>query len=119
MVENPIKTCPVDLSSKKCQPCEGTTPPLTVEEANKLFAQISGWELIEGAKIKKEFKFKDFSAAMEFVNKVANIANQENHHPAILISYNKVKITNSTHAIGGLSENDFILAAKIDKLINN
>jgi 4a-hydroxytetrahydrobiopterin dehydratase len=118
MEENKVNACPIDLSSKKCKPCEGGTPPLATEEANKLLAQISGWELLEGIKIKKEFKFKDFLAAMEFVNNVANIANQENHHPAILISYNKVKITSSTHAIGGLSENDFILAAKIDKLIS-
>ncbi len=111
------KTCEVNLSSKKCQPCAGATPPLTVEEASKFLAQVSGWELVEGSKIKKEFKFKNFTASMDFVNNIAKIAEAENHHPSIFINYNKVKITCTTHAIGGLSENDFILAAKIDKLI--
>ncbi|MDP2938626.1 MAG: 4a-hydroxytetrahydrobiopterin dehydratase [Candidatus Omnitrophota bacterium] len=110
------KTCEIDLSSKKCKPCEGGMPPLTLDEANKFLTQISGWELVEGNKIRKEFKFKNFSASLDFVNNVAKIAEQEGHHPTILINYNKVKLTATTHAIGGLSENDFILAAKIDKL---
>lgn len=70
----------------------------------------------EDKKIKKEFKFADFKGAMEFVNRIARLAEEESHHPAIFISYNKVRLTFSTHAIGGLSENDFIMAAKTDKL---
>lgn len=111
------KTCEVNLSSKKCKPCEGGTSPLALDEANKFLAQVTGWELLEAVKIKKEFKFKNFLAAMEFVNNVAKIAEAEGHHPAIFINYNRVKITSTTHAIGGLSENDFILAAKIDRLV--
>ena len=75
------------------------------------------WEVAEGKKIFRRFSFKNFKEAMAFVNKVADIAESEGHHPDIFVSYNKVKITLFTHAIGGLSENDFILAAKIEKLI--
>lgn len=114
--KSPKEVCAVDLSLKKCKPCAGKVPPLTEDEANRLLKEVSGWELIEATKIKKEFKFKDFLVAMDFVNNVAKIAEAEGHHPTILISYNKVRITCLTHAIGGLSENDFILAAKIDKL---
>jgi 4a-hydroxytetrahydrobiopterin dehydratase len=105
----------MDLKDKKCVPCEGGTPPFTEKQAKKYFFQVKGWEL-EGKSIKKRFKFKDFAEAMKFVNKVAKIAEKEDHHPDILINYNRVKLELSTHAIGGLSENDFILAAKIDEI---
>lgn len=86
------------------------------EEAKKMMAELnSDWELKED-KIEREFKFKDFKEAMVFVNKVAEIAEGEGHHPDMEIKYNKVEIELSTHAIHGLSENDFIVAAKIDKL---
>jgi 4a-hydroxytetrahydrobiopterin dehydratase len=92
---------------------------ISKEEANKYMADVLGWELdAEGKKISKEFKFKDFKEAMEFVNKVADVANSEDHHPDIYIYYNKVKMDLSTHAIGGLSENDFIVAAKINHLLS-
>ena len=104
-----------DLLSKKCIPCEGGMDPLTKEEAGKYLSQVEGWNMTEGGKkISKEFKFQDFIGAVDFVNRVADVAEMEGHHPDIEIHYNKVKITNWTHAIGGLSENDFILAAKID-----
>ena len=106
-----------NLAEKKCKACEGGTPPLKQEEANEYLAKVLGWELVEGVKIKKEFKFKTFKDSIAFVNKVADTAEEEAHHPTITIIYNKVRITLSTHAIGGLSENDFIMAAKIDKLI--
>ena len=107
----------MDLTKKHCVPCEGGIPPMDKEEAEKYLKQIKSWELV-GNKIEKELKFKNFKKAMEFVNKVAELAEEEVHHPDILVySWNKVKITTYTHAIGGLSENDFILAAKIDKLI--
>lgn len=116
-----------DLLSKKCVPCEGGIPPLTHEEIFKFMEQVSGWNVIEdegpnvkrlgvGAKISKEFKLKNFVEAMDFVKKVADLAEAEGHHPDIHIKYNKVLFELSTHAIGGLSENDFILAAKIDAL---
>ena len=75
-----------------------------------------GWELLDNIKIKKEFKFKDFKGSLNFVNKVGALTEEEKHHPNITIIYNKVCITLSTHAIGGLSQNDFIMAAKIDQI---
>ena len=90
---------------------------MTESEAKKHLAEISGWTLIEnGKKIEKLFTHADFKVAMVFVNKVADIAESEGHHPDIFISYNKVTITLWTHAVGGLSLNDFILAAKIDEI---
>ncbi len=114
-----------NLLKKKCVPCEGGTKPITHEEALKYMEQVPDWKLTEdqnsnlqkfgmGAKISKEFKFKDFIGAINFANHVAEIAEGEGHHPDIHIHYNKVLLELSTHAIGGLSENDFILAAKID-----
>lgn len=106
-----------DLIQKKCVPCEGGVPTLTEEEINKYMAELKdGWEVLEGKKIYKIFKFKDFKETMVFVNKVADLAENENHHPDIAIHYNKVDIILWTHKIGGLSENDFILAAKIDNI---
>lgn len=89
---------------------------MTQDQAEKLMAELNpDWEL-DGDEIQRAFKFKDFKEAMIFVNQVADIAEDEGHHPEIEISYNKVKIELTTHAIDGLSENDFIVAAKIDKL---
>ena len=107
-----------DLSKKKCVPCEGGEMPLGEESAKELKKLIDpNWEL-EAKKISRDFVFKDFAEAIAFINKVAEIAESEGHHPDInLHSYKKVKIDLSTHAIGGLSGNDFILAAKIDKLL--
>jgi 4a-hydroxytetrahydrobiopterin dehydratase len=105
-----------ELLSKKCVPCEGGVFPLARQESEPLMSQVPGWELAEDAtSISKTYKFKDFIGAINFVNHVAEIAEGEGHHPDIhLTGYNKVKLVHSTHAIGGLSENDFILAAKID-----
>jgi 4a-hydroxytetrahydrobiopterin dehydratase len=105
----------MELASKKCKPCEGGTLPLDLEESRRLLTQIRGWKL-ENKAIQKSFKFKDFAEAMRFVNRVAGLAEEEGHHPDIHISYNRVKLDLTTHAIGGLSENDFIMAAKIDRL---
>ena len=105
----------MELSQKKCQACEGGVPAMTEDQANNLLKQIPSWT-IEDGHVFKQFKFKNFVEAMEFVNKVADIAEQEQHHPNILIIYNKVDIELYTHAIKGLSENDFILPAKIDKI---
>jgi 4a-hydroxytetrahydrobiopterin dehydratase len=108
----------MDLISKKCVPCEGGVPSFTKEEAEKYLPEVSGWTLSEDAKkIFREFKFKDFKEAMRFVNAVADLAESEGHHPDIYIFWNRVKLELSTHAIAGLSENDFILAAKINTLI--
>lgn len=104
-----------ELTQKKCVPCEGGVPSLDKAAVERLLSQVSGWSL-QGKWISKEFKFKNFIAAMGFVNRVADIAEQEGHHPDIHIHYNLVRFDIWTHAIDGLSENDFILAAKIDAL---
>ena len=106
----------MDLASKKCIPCEGGTKPFGPEEIKNYIKEVPGWLVFNFTKLNKEFKFKDFKEAMLFVNKIAALAEEEGHHPDIAISYNKVRIDLTTHAIGGLSENDFILAAKIDNL---
>ncbi len=105
----------MDLVQKKCVPCEGGVPKLKPEEIQKFLQEISGWKL-DGEKIKKNFQFKNFLKAMEFVNQMAEVAEQEGHHPDFTVHYNQVEVIIWTHAIGGLSENDFILAAKIDSI---
>ncbi len=106
------------LHEKHCKPVEGGTKPLSGEKAAQCVQQLTGWELIliETHKIKKLFEFENFDKSMEFVNKIAKIAGEEDHHPDICINYNKVEIVLSTHKINGLHENDFILAAKIDNI---
>ena len=107
----------MDLTKKHCIPCEGGIPPMSKSEAEKYLKEVKGWQL-SGNKIEKDLKFRNFKKAMEFINKVADLAEEEGHHPDILVySWNKVKLMTYTHAIGGLSENDFILAAKIDRLV--
>ena len=108
----------VNLLQKKCIPCEGKgINPFTRDEVKDYLAQVSGWTLDKDAKrISKEFKFKDVVEAMKFVERVADIAEREGHHPDIHIHYNKVLLDIWTHAIDGLFENDFILAAKIDAI---
>ena len=105
-----------DLLKKKCIPCEGMgIKPLYRADVQKYLDKLQNWILDKDAKkISKEFKFKDFIGAINFVERVADVAEMEGHHPDIHINYNKVLLELSTHAIGGLSENDFILAAKID-----
>ncbi len=105
----------MDLLKKKCVPCEGGANPLSQEEAGNYLSEIEGWTLDrEGKKISKEFKFRDFIGAINFVERVADVAEMEDHHPDIHVYYNKVVLELWTHAIGGLSENDFIVAAKVD-----
>lgn len=107
-----------DLTQKHCVPCEGGTPPLPDSEEEKLHKETPSWLLLrEGNhKLRKQFTFKDFLEAIAFVNKIAPIAESEGHHPDIYIFYNKVQLDLFTHAVGGLSENDFIMAAKIDAI---
>lgn len=104
-----------DLTKKHCKPCEGGVPALSHDEATKLLSEIKGWKLTD-KHILKEYKFMNFVEAMRFVNRVADVAEGEGHHPDLFIHYNSVKIDLWTHAINGLSENDFIVAAKIDSL---
>ncbi len=105
----------MNLIQKKCVPCEAGTPPLDESEVNKLLKQIPAWQLKDGHLYKK-FKFKNFIEAVEFINKIAEIAENERHHPDFCVHYNRVEVELWTHAINGLSENDFIVAAKIDEI---
>ena len=105
----------MNLTQKKCIPCEAGTLPLEEEKIDELLKQIPTWQLKDGHLYKK-FKFKNFVETMEFVNKIAEIAENEGHHPDFCVHYNRVEIELFTLAIKGLSENDFIVAAKIDNL---
>ena len=107
-----------DLSQKKCVPCEGGVPVLSPKEAQHYLKQLQpGWSINSAStEIRREYAFKDFYRTMSFVNAVAHIANREDHHPDLEVGYNYCRIRYSTHAIKGLSENDFICAAKIDAL---
>ena len=108
----------MNLLSKKCVPCEGGTEPLTNNQATEYLKEAPGWIIsTDNSRIEREFKFKDFKESMAFVNKVADLAESEGHHPDIHVFYNRVRLELSTHAIGGLSENDFILAAKINQVV--
>lgn len=103
-----------ELTQKKCLPCEGYGSSMTEDETLEYIKKVSGWSIVNN-RIEKNFKFKDFVTAMKFVNSVASLAEQEGHHPDMhLHSWNKVKIITYTHVVNGLTENDFILAAKID-----
>jgi len=108
----------VELDSKHCVPCEGGIPPFTEVQENELMPKVPGWTISRLGihKIVRLFQFKNFRQSMEFVNKVADLAEQEGHHPNIKINYNRVELELFTHAIKGLFENDFILAAKINKI---
>ena len=105
-----------ELAARRCQPCEGGIPALTPAQAAQLLAQISGaWVLTDDAHaIRREFRFRDFYRTMSFVNALAHIANIEDHHPDLEVGYNRCRVTYTTHAIHGLSENDFVCAAKVD-----
>lgn len=105
------------LHEQHCVPCEGGTLPLEKTEALKLAAEANGWTLAKDAKsISREFTFKDFTEALAWINRVGELAESEGHHPDIYWWWNKIKLELSTHAIGGLSNNDFILASKINRL---
>lgn len=107
-----------NLADKKCVACEGGLPPLPLSEIRHYLGLIDkDWQAIDAKKITRNFKFADFKKAMDFVNEAARLAEEEGHHPDIFISYNKVGLELWTHAVNGLSENDFILAAKIDSLL--
>ncbi len=113
-----------DLTKQHCEPCEGGTKPFTKAEANKYLTAVENWELLatqgvalEPMKIQRKFSFKNFQEALDFINKVGKLAESEDHHPDInLHNYRKVDITLSTHAIDGLSINDFVMAARINQI---
>jgi 4a-hydroxytetrahydrobiopterin dehydratase len=105
----------VKLEEQSAKPVAKGTAPLSQKEAEELMRDIPQWSLAD-KEIRREFRFKDFRQAMDFVNRVAALANEQDHHPDIFISYNKVQLTISTHKIGGLSLNDFIVAARVGLL---
>jgi 4a-hydroxytetrahydrobiopterin dehydratase len=105
------------LTQKKCIPCEAGTPPIGPLEARKMMAELDpSWHLVADHELRREFPFKDFSSALAFANKVGRLADEEGHHPNLTIQWGLLVVETWTHAIDGLSENDFILAAKIDEL---
>ena len=109
---------PEQLTNKKCVPCEGGVPKYSLEEARSQLTTLTGWRLMhEGQRIRKDWVVKNFMAGIEFFNRIAKVAEDDAHHPDLhLEGYRNVAVELYTHAIGGLSENDFILAAKIDQL---
>ena len=111
-----------DLTDKKCVPCEGGVVPFDISEIHKYQKKVDGWEIIQNAKkiyiLEKKFEFKNFLESQKFVNEVGKVSEEEGHHPDIIFGWGYAKINITTHAIEGLSENDFILAAKIDNITN-
>jgi len=106
-----------DLSKGKCKPCEGGVPPLTEPEIQANLTQLKGWQVVKG-ELAKSYSFKNYYETMAFVNAAAWVSHREDHHPDIEVGYNQCRVRYITHAIGGLSENDFICAAKIDALFD-
>lgn len=104
-----------DLTNKQCKPCEGGVPPLTQPEIDALMKQLEGWQQHEQT-IVKTYPFKNYYQTIAFVNAVAWMTHREDHHPDLKVTFNSCTVEYSTHAIGGLSENDFICAAKVDAL---
>ena len=111
-----------NLFDKKCVPCEGGVTPFDISEIHKYQKKVDGWNIIENEKkiflLIKKFEFKNFLESQKFVNEVGNVSEEEGHHPDIIFGWGYAKINITTHAIEGLSENDFILAAKIDNITN-
>lgn len=106
------------LAAKSCVPCRGGVAPLGEGAARELLASTPGWRIAESAtRLERRFEFRDFVEAMKFVNRVADLAEQQGHHPDIAVHWNKVDLVLWTHKIGGLHENDFILAAKVSRLL--
>lgn len=105
-----------ELASRHCVPCRGGVPPLKGDEITKLLSQLIGWDVVDQHHLWKKYRFADFSEALRFVNQVGNIAEQQGHHPDICFGWGSAEITIWTHKIDGLTESDFILAAKIDEI---
>ncbi len=106
------------LAEKKCTPCDGKTQPLGRKDAEKYLKSLSGWELSDD-KIIKEYRFRTYSDGLEYAYTLGKIAEDEDHHPDILIKWKRVRVTLTTHAIKGLSQNDFIIAAKAERLFSS
>ena len=105
-----------ELAELQCVPCRGGVPPLQGQEIEKFLAQLEGWEVVNQHHLQKTYRFKDFRASLEFVNRIGELAESQGHHPDICFGWGKAEVTIWTHKIDGLTESDFVLAAKIDKL---
>ena len=106
-----------ELTSKRCLPCEGGVDPLDADAASQMLSQVPGWSLSgDGKQIERTIRFDNYYQTMAFVNAIAFMAHQEDHHPDMTVGYNQLHVIYTTHAIGGLSENDFICAAKVNAL---
>ncbi len=106
-----------DLAAKQCVPCKGGVPPLAGEELRKLHAELGGdWRLVDDHHLEKEYRFKNFQEALDFTNRVGAMAEEQNHHPEIWLTWGRVKLTIWTHKIDGLTESDFVWAAKAERL---
>ena len=105
-----------DLAKQKCKPCEGGVPPYNPTQTNEMLKRLKGW-IVEDGKLVKVYPFTNYYQTMAFVNALAWVSHREDHHPDLLVGYNKCRVEYSTHSIGGLSENDFICAAKCDALL--
>ena len=105
-----------DLAAKTCVPCRGGVPPLKGAELTPLARQVPQWQVVNEHHLTREFKFPDFRQALDFVNRVGSIAEEQGHHPNIMLTWGRVEITIWTHKIDGLTESDFILAAKIERV---
>ncbi len=107
-----------DLASMECVPCKGGVPPLAGDELNQMMDRLGGgWQVIDGHHLKKEYKFPDFRSALDFTNRVGELAEGQGHHPDIYLAWGKVEITVWTHKINGLTESDFVFAARSDALL--
>ena len=117
VIKNPAFSRPKSDIPSECKPCKEGTPPMPKETIDRLLAQYGGWQLVEDKKIVKEFKFKDFTDAKYFVDMISLVAEEQGHHPALLLTWGKVKVTLTTHTAGGLTENDFVMAKIIDEMV--
>ena len=104
------------LAEKRCIPCRGGIPPLTAEEIKPLLDQLEGWSVVDNHHLQKLVQFPDFQTALDFTNQVGAVAEAEDHHPDIYLAWGKVELTLWTHKIDGLTESDFVMAAKIDRI---
>ena len=108
-----------DLADKTCVPCRGGVPPLEGEELGELSRQLPGWEVVREHHLRREFRFRNFREALVFVNRVGELAEEQSHHPDIDFGWGRAVVTIFTHKIDGLTESDFVLAAKVDRLLTN
>jgi 4a-hydroxytetrahydrobiopterin dehydratase len=106
----------VDLAERECVPCRGGVPPMTGEEIKKFSSQVGDWRVISDHHLARSYRFKDFRETLDFVNRIGELAEQQGHHPDICFGWGKADVSIWTHKIDGLTESDFVLAAKIDKL---